>query len=167
MSNSNSNFIYGLFLFTSINIIYSFIKDNIKKDNIKKHNNEIKNTILQANNNIISEFNNLYNKINNIEQNINYVNQKLTSNNEIINDIDIKINKLSIFIDIKKIDKSTSTTELFDISNQIISKPDLYPNDTVFIESENDLIDDVYDYLPCQNFKKQTVYDILLHNLIK
>ena len=160
---SNSNFIYGLFLFTSANIIYSFIKENMKN-----HNKEISNTILQVNNNIINEFNNLYNKINNINIDINSLNVKLNSVNNIMNNIDIKFNELSLFIDVKKIDKSTSTIELSEnLSKEILPNHDFYTSDAVLIESDCDIIDDVYDYLPCQNFKKQTVYDILLHNLSK
>jgi len=160
---SNSNFIYGLFLFTSANVIYSFIKVNIKNNN-----KEISNTILHVNDNIINEFNNLYKKINNINIDIDSLNHKLNSVNTIMNNIDIKFNELSLFMDVKKIDKSTSTIDLsVNISKDILSNQDFYTGDAILIESDADIIDDVYDYLPCQNFKKHTVYDIILHNLTK
>lgn len=162
---SNSNIIYGLFLFTGFNIIYSLIKENIKTNS-----KEIKDSIVVLNKNILNKIDILDEKISIININTNCINKNYCLTHKMISNLNIKINNLFSNIDkmnINKIDKSTSTNELLNHNNFNDSIIIQNTKDKYDIDYDLDIIDDVYDYLPCQNFKKQTVYDILLHNLVK
>lgn len=180
---SNYNLIYSFILFTSTNLFYFIINKNLKKSN-----DEIKNIININNTNVMRE---LYvtvdnikiinNKINFIMDNINFINNMTSvvknNNDDInnkINDINIKmisinekLNNLIIYNDKLKLHKSTSTENIFNLLQNNDSSSKNIKNDAIFIESDQDLIDDVYDYFPCQNYKKQTVYDIIINNLTK
>lgn len=179
---SNYNLIYSFILFTSTNLFYFIINKNFKKNN-----DEIKNIVNINNTNVMRE---LYvtvdnikiinNKINFIMDNINFINNmtSVVNNNDDINnkindinfkmiDINEKLNKLINHNNKFKIDKYTSTENTFNLLQNNDSIPKNIQNEAIFIESDQDLIDDVYDYLPCQNYKKQTVYDIIINNLTK
>lgn len=159
---SKSNIIYGLFLFTSFNVIYSLISEKIKING-----KEIKNDILESNKDITNKIKELDEKISIINISSNCINKNFSLTYKMISHLELKIDNLLNNINKYKIDKSTSITELTNYNNF---------NDSIIIQNKEDkngldydldIIDDVYDYLPCQNFKKQTVYDILLHNLVK
>ena len=101
---------------------------------------------------------------------MNILNHLLINTNKVINNIELDLIKININQKINTIDKSTSTEFLYNSINDNngsnnINNINNY--DLILVENEIDLIDDVYDYFPCHNFKKQTVYDILLNNLTK
>lgn len=161
---SNSNIIYGLFLFTGFNIVYSLISENIKI-NCK----EIKHAVSESNKDITNKIHLLDEKMSVMNISTNCINKNFSLAYKMISNLEIKIDNLLNSVNnihVYKIDKSTSTTELLNnnFNDSIIVKN---IKDKCDIDYDLDLIDDVYDYLPCQNFKKQTVYDILLHNLVK
>jgi hypothetical protein len=183
---SESSFIYGVILFTSTNIIYSFMNKIIKNNDI----NEIKNILHINNTNLMRELYTIYdniviinNNIDFIKNNINSINitrdvicqnkndiyNMISNLNNKINNIDEKFNNLIDYNNTLKIDKNdkyTSTDNLSIFTSKENNNKSIQ-NDTIFIESDQDLIDDVYDYLPCQNYKKHTVYDIIINNLSK
>lgn len=191
-----SNYIYKLFIFTSTNILVSLMIEYYrnKYNNSSKLIDKFHSLDLTSQTEFN---NNLNNKIDNIKNSIHYLNKLLITTNEVIQDIDLKINdfkkevfeikmqienhkevfenKMSEKI-IDKLDKTTSTEALFEYDinynlnnsvNKNICQNNKISDDGIIVENEIDLIDDVYDYFPCHNFKKQTVYDILLHNLTK
>lgn len=173
----SKNIVYGFYIFTGYICIIN-LKHIISYNTYSNRLNNINNFSVQQKKYITKYIKNLFNLdfidkiktkkcikfeyiLNNIENKLNTIEEKI---NVILND------KQNHKILKNKIDKCTSIEDFYNYEIKNENK------NSITIRNENynvkqkdtdyEYLDECYDWIPCNNFKKQTVYDLIVKSVV-